>query len=69
MRHLFRQRLRKSVIVTLQNGAAFAGVLYDVDPEIIVLRNSASVGDHGERVPVDGEVLLQRSEIAFIQLP
>lgn len=69
MRHLFRQRLRKSVIVTLQNGAAFAGVLYDVDPEIIVLRNSASVGDHGERVPVDGEVLLHRNEIAFIQLP
>ena len=69
MRHLFRQRLRKSVIVTMHDGMAFAGILYDVDPEVVVLRNSASVGDHGERVPVDGEVLLQRSEIAFYQIP
>jgi small nuclear ribonucleoprotein (snRNP)-like protein len=69
VRHLFRQRLRKQVIVTLKDGQAFAGILYDVDPDIVVLRNSASVGDHGERVPVDGEVLLQRSEIAFYQLP
>ncbi len=69
MRHLFRQRLRKQAIVTLKDGMAFAGVLFDVDKELIVLRNSASVGDHGERVPVDGEVILQRTEIAFLQLP
>lgn len=69
MRHLFRQRLRKSVIVTLKDGSAFAGVLFDVDPELIIMRNTASVGDHGERVAVDGEVLLPRTEIAFIQLP
>lgn len=69
MRHLFRQRLRKQVIVTLKDGAAFAGILFDVDPELVILRNTASISDHGERVPVDGEVILPRTEIAFIQLP
>lgn len=68
MRHLFRQRLRKSVIVTLKDGTAFAGVLWAVDPEIVVLRNTVSLGDE-KRVPVDGEVLLERGEIAFYQLP
>lgn len=69
MRHLFRQRLRKQVIVTLKDGSAFAGVLFAVDPELVIMRNTASIGDHGERVPVDGEVLLPRGEIAFYQLP
>ncbi len=69
MRHLFRQRLRRQVIVTLKDGMAFAGVLFDVDKELVILRNTASIGDHGERVPVDGEVILERSEIAFLQLP
>ena len=69
MRHLFRQRLRKQVIVTLKDGTAFAGILFDADPELVVLRNTASIGEHGERVPVDGEVLLERREIAFYQRP
>lgn len=68
MRHLFRQRLRKSVIVTLKDGSAFAGILFAVDPEIVVLRNTISIGDE-KRLPVDGEVLLERGEIAFYQLP
>lgn len=68
MRHLFRQRLRKQVIVTLKDGSAFAGVLFAVDPEVVVLRNTVSLGDE-KRVPVDGEVLLERGEIAFYQMP
>lgn len=68
MRHLFRQRLRKQVIVTLKDGSAFAGVLFDIDPDIVVLRNTVSIGDE-KRVPVDGEVLLERKEIAFYQVP
>lgn len=69
MRHLFRQRLRKQVIVTLKDDRAFGGVLFEVDPELVILRNSESLSRDGSRVRVDGELLLLRVDIAFIQRP
>lgn len=68
MKRLLRQRLRRNTIVTLKDGQAFSGVLFDVDAESIILRNSTSVGDQGERVVVDGELLLLRPDVSFIQL-
>jgi small nuclear ribonucleoprotein (snRNP)-like protein len=70
VRHLFRQRLRKQVIVTLKDGQAFAGILYAVDKELLVLRRPEALGPGaGERTPVDGEVLILREELAFLQVP
>ena len=69
MRHLFRQRLRKQCIVTLKDEQAFSGVLFDVDNELLILRDATSVGEQGGLVAVDGEVLLPRAEVLFIQLP
>lgn len=69
MRYLFRQRMRKQVIVTLKDGTAFAGVLFEMDPEVIILRNADSLSRDGSRVRVDGELLLLRGDIGFIQRP
>lgn len=70
MRHLLRQRVHKVVIVTLRSGRGFRGVLFDADPDLLVLRN-AEVVEPGASSPVgvDGEVLIPRCEIEFVQRP
>jgi len=62
--------MRKTVIVTLKSGMAFRGVLFDADPETIVLRNAEAV-EAGTDLPVkvDGEVLIDRSQVEFMQRP
>lgn len=71
MKRLLRQRLRRRVIVTLKSGEAFSGVLFEVDSESIVLRDvqAPGAGERGATVPVDGELLILRSDVAFMQLP
>jgi small nuclear ribonucleoprotein (snRNP)-like protein len=66
-----RQRLRRRVLVELKSGGSFAGVLFDADRESLVLRNAEALGidGRGERTPVDGEVLILREEVAFLQIP
>lgn len=69
MRRLLRQRLRRNVIVTLKDGQSFGGVLYEVDSESFVLRNAEAFGDRGAKVGVDGEVLILRADVAYVQIP
>lgn len=70
MKRIIRDRLRRSVIVTLHDGQGFAGVLYEADSEAVVLRNAQAldVPDRGT-IGVDGEVLILRDEIAYLQFP
>jgi small nuclear ribonucleoprotein (snRNP)-like protein len=67
---LLRQRLLRRVLVTLKSGASFAGVLYAADRETLILRNAQQldVPDQGA-VPADGEMLLFRADVDFMQLP
>lgn len=71
MKRLLRQRLRHRVIVNLKDSSAFSGVLYEADSEAVVLRDAAQLdaGPKREPVGVDGELLILRPDIAFIQLP
>lgn len=71
MKRLIRQRLRHRCIVTLKDGAAFSGVLYASDSEAVVLRDSAQLdaGPKREPVGVDGELLILRPDIAYLQIP
>lgn len=71
MKKLLRMRLRHRCIVTLKTGDAFAGVLYDADSEALVLREAEALGA-GERrtnLVVDGEVLILRGDVSYVQLP
>lgn len=67
---LLRRRMRATVVATLKSGATFRGVLFEIDGRTVVLRNAEAVGaDPGTRIPVDGEVLLARADVEFLQRP
>jgi len=68
---LLIERRRRRVLVTLKTGEAFSGVLFAVDRDAIVLR-AAVAGAYGARPgngAVDGEALILRPDIAYLQLP
>lgn len=54
------------VIVTLTNGEAFGGLLVDMDAHTINLRESFSLPGKTE---VDGELLIPRADVSYIQKP
>ena len=68
---LLIERRRRRVLVTLKTGEAFSGVLFAVDRDAIVLRDAVAVayGARSENVAVDGEALILRPDIAYLQLP
>lgn len=70
-RWIFRLRLRKRVIVTTTDGQGFSGVLFDMDAEAVVLRETEALGvaARSHPVPVDGELLILREDVAYIQVP
>jgi hypothetical protein len=66
---LVADRLAVRVIVTQTDGQAFAGVITDLDDGWLLLREAEQLGPQGSRVAVDGELLLPRDRISFIQRP
>lgn len=68
---LLKERLHHRVIVTLKNGQSFQGVLWSCDPQAWVLRDAEALGvaENNTNLPVDGEVILLVSEIAYAQKP
>lgn len=66
---VLRSRLRQRVLVTLKDGAAFDGVLFDQDDRAIVLRDSSAVGagENRTNLPLDGEVILLLPDISYMQ--
>lgn len=68
---LFSSKVRELVIVTLKSQAAFRGVLYAYDERTLVLRDAEMMPGQLTAAPtlVDGEVLLARSEVDYIQRP
>lgn len=65
---LLRARLREDVIVTMLDGSGWRGVLYAVDSRTVVLRAAEALTENS-RGPVDGELLLSRDRIDYIQRP
>jgi small nuclear ribonucleoprotein (snRNP)-like protein len=63
-------RQRRRVLVTLKGGDAFAGVLYATDREAIVLREAEALayGAKKENVIVEGELMVLRAEVAYLQV-
>jgi small nuclear ribonucleoprotein (snRNP)-like protein len=68
---LLRERLLTRLIVTLKNGQSFEGVLYELDDRAWFLRDACAIGagEKNTNLPLDGEVVLLTSEIAFAQRP
>lgn len=65
---IIRDRIRRPVVVTLKTAETYRGVLYEADPHAIVLRSTFLLNPDGSRVSVDGEVLILRGDIAYVQM-
>lgn len=65
---LLKRRLREEFVVTMLDGSAWRGVLYAVDGRTIILRAAEALSENA-RGPVDGELLLSRDRIDYLQRP
>lgn len=68
---VLRSRLRERFLVTTKDGAAFAGVLYSHDDKALVLRDAEAVGagENKTNLPLDGEIIVLLSDVAYLQRP
>lgn len=70
---LLAERLRERFVVTLVSGEAFTGLLEEVDERVLVLVDAAALQGAGtadaRAVPVDGQLLLPRPSVAYMQRP
>lgn len=64
---IVRGHLRYRLVITTHDGATWDGIVMDVDDRMIVLREAIAVQKDGNRVPADGEVLLPREDVAYMQ--
>lgn len=63
-----QERLKRSVVVTLSNGGAFEGVLYEYDAKSLVLRNAVLMAEPpAPSAPVDGELLILWEHVLYVQ--
>jgi small nuclear ribonucleoprotein (snRNP)-like protein len=68
---LLKARLREKFLVTTKDGATFSGVLYAADSQALVLRQAEALGAASDKsnVPLDGEVIVLLSDVAYLQKP
>lgn len=59
--------LRRQVIVNLLSGHVIKGVPVSQAGPLLVLRGAEVLNDSNDFVPVDGEVIVDRNNIDFIQ--
>ncbi len=64
-----RVLLLRRVIVNLVNGASIAGVIWRDPGNLIVLRNAVYLEPGAEPAELDGETVIERDKVLFIQAP
>lgn len=65
----FRRLIASNVVVNLRTGTALAGALVHQDGPLLFLRNVTLYAAGAEPSPVDGEVVVEREHVDFIQRP
>lgn len=63
-----RNVVRRRGIANLKSGRTFRGILWKQSGPLVVMRQAEMLEAGREPIPVDGEVVIERSEIEFIQL-
>lgn len=67
---LVRRQMRRQVVLELRSGETFRGVVLAVDGRSITLGSVESlIATQTEPVPVDGELLIPRGDVKFMQRP
>jgi small nuclear ribonucleoprotein (snRNP)-like protein len=65
---LSRWPVRERVLVNLIEGDTFAGILHARRGPLLYLRDVSVIGADGVPSKVDGEILIERHRVDFIQL-
>ncbi len=60
--------VRRQVIVNTKTGLTFRGVLWEKRRRYLVLRNAEMLKPGREAVLMDGEVVIERANVDFIQV-
>ena len=68
MNQVIKKRLHYRVLVTLKDGTAFEGVLWESDKQALILRDANAV-QGARQVPVDGELLVLWADVSYVQRP
>jgi hypothetical protein len=63
-----RTAVRKRVIVNLTTDKAFGGVLWAKRGPLLVLRDAQLLEAGRAAVPMDGEVVVERARVDFVQV-
>jgi len=58
----------KHVLVNLDDGRAFSGILYSRRGPLLILRQAQLIEPGSAPVAVDGEVIVERCRVSFIQV-
>lgn len=66
MRRIYKALIADRVIVNLRSGKAFGGIVWEEHHDLLVLRDVRLLESDRE-VLLDGEVVLDRAQIEFIQ--
>ena len=66
---LLKSRLREVFVITLDDGSAWKGLLYAVDDRSLILRDAEALTSEQAGVLVDGELVLPRDRVAYMQRP
>lgn len=64
----WRTAVRHKVVVNLHSGRAFVGILWAQRGALLVLRNTTMHDPGATPVPLDGDVVIERCEVEFIQV-
>lgn len=68
MRSYRKIALHRRVVVNLTTGSAVEAVLWDERGPLLVLRDATLLEEGVAPVKVDGEVVVDRAKIAFVQV-
>jgi len=59
--------LRRRVVVNLDDGTAVAGIAYRAAGPLLVLKNAELLNRGSEPTPLDGDTVIERERVLFIQ--
>lgn len=60
---------RRRVIVNLTDGSSIDGIFYRQDGPLLVIKNAQYLEPRQEPVDLDGDTVIERDRVLFIQAP
>lgn len=59
----------RQVVVNLDDGTTISGVIFQQAGPLLLLKNAHLLASNADPVPLDGDVIVERARVVFIQAP